>query len=221
MYLPKFSSLTEGRINSPSLSQAVFKKPSGWRLWGIDNPEGISKPLSFSKNRSSPISPFFPSRLSTGQWIWTDSFFPPNPITQSGRVKGLMLHDKGQPSLGREEKGKHCGHRQQLPATTTPLEKCKVMALLREKAWEPSLNPRALSRTKAQPLESLIVCSMAGCLKEQQMTHVQLLPPPLLKVAGQGQVHSQCPLLDTNEFSLPVLCLSSPPAAHADNCKWD
>lgn len=44
-----------------------------------------------------------------------------------------MLHDKGQRSLGREEKGKHCGHRQQLPAPKTPLEKCKVMALLREK----------------------------------------------------------------------------------------
>lgn len=148
-------------------------------------------------------------------------FFFPYPITQSGGVKGLMLHDKGQPSLGREEKGKHCGQRQQLAVTTAPLEKCKVMVLLREKAWEPSLNPRAFSLTKAQPLESLIVCSMAGCLKEQQMTHVQLLLPPLLKVVGQRQVHSQCPLLKTNLFSLLVLCLSSPPAAHADNCKWD
>lgn len=27
-------------------------------------------------------------------------FFFPNSITQSGGVKGLMLHDKGQPSLG-------------------------------------------------------------------------------------------------------------------------
>ena len=72
-------------------------------------------------------------------------FFFPNPITQSGGVKGLMPHDKGQPSLGREEKGKHCAHSQQLPETKTPLEKCKVMALLRKKAREPCLNPRALS----------------------------------------------------------------------------
>lgn len=150
-----------------------------------------------------------------------DSFFfpPTNPITQSGGVKGLMLHDKGQPGLGREEKGNHCGHRQQLPATKTPLEKCKAMGLLRKKAREPCLNPRALLLTKAQPLESLIVCSMAGRLKEQQMTHAQLLLLPLLKVAGQRQVHSQCPLLETNLFSLLVLCLSSPPAPHADNCK--
>lgn len=90
-----------------------------------------------------------------------------------------------------------------------------------KKAREPCLNPRALSLTKAQPLEWLIVCSMAGCLKEQQMTHAQLLSPPLLKVAGQRQVHSQCPPLETNLFSLLVLCLSSTPAAHAENCKWD
>ena len=45
-----------------------------------------------------------------------------------------MLHDKGQPSLGRQEKGKHCGHRQQLRVTKTPLEKCKVMELLRKEA---------------------------------------------------------------------------------------
>lgn len=60
---------------------------------------------------------------------------------------------------------------------------------------------------------------MASRLKEQQMTHAQLPLQPLLKVAGQRQVHPQCPLLETNLFSLLVLCLSSPPAAHADNCK--
>lgn len=62
-----------------------------------------------------------------------------------------MLHDKGQRSLGREEKDEHCGHRQQLPAPKTPLEKCKVIALLGKKGLRASPKSQGFIAHKSPP----------------------------------------------------------------------